>query len=360
VLFREEGRCLAYEVGAGTEIELGGMLSDLAANAPGRLAALDPGNLKLVELARALLAGPRLPRLQELLAPQGFGKLFVELTGRCNERCLHCYASSSPEVQAELDLDTILRVIQEAKRIGFRVIQFTGGDPLISKHVRDATARAATLGFEQIEVYTNGLAFSTELARHFKAHGVSMALSVYSHRPEVHDAVTGTYESHRRTLRAIELAVGHSIPLRVSVIVRDENQHDTDLVRKMVMELGVPAHHVGADRERPVGRGKWQDDAALPDEELFSAHAPGEVADPGGKLAVTYDGHVVPCVFDRSTLLGNVRESSLEQILSQPIRIRELPHRTLALFPQVGEPLACTDCQERRNILSRVDWTSNA
>lgn len=357
ILVRESGGSRAFQVGDGTEIELVGELDRCAWSAPEGLRRFQALHPKLGELADVLDAGELEPTLSRLLAPRGFEKLFVELTGRCNERCLHCYASSSPEVDAELEREVIERVVRQAKALGFRVIQFTGGDPLISKHLRVAVDTARALEFEEIEVYTNGLAFTREMAEHFRARRVSMAFSVYSHDAAVHDAVTGTHDSHVRTLRAIRFAVEAHLTLRVSVILRDENRDDTEKVRNLLFEIGVTPEQVGVDRERPVGRGHWQEDAPIPEGEMGLTHAIGS-QEPGAKLAINYHGEVVPCVFDRQTVLGRIREQSLEQILAQRVSGREVPRRTLALFPEQGEPLACFDCRERRSVLSRFTWGS--
>ena len=90
----------------------------------------------------------------------GFDTLFVELLGRCNERCVHCYADSAPTVEASLDRTVVMSVIDQAVEAGFRRIQFTGGDPLLCEFLPEAVARARAVGLRSIEIYTNGLALN--------------------------------------------------------------------------------------------------------------------------------------------------------------------------------------------------------
>lgn len=369
-LWNGSEEAVAFHVERGARIALTGFLrhgvalfhTEGAQRLAGTARALGASAPDLLDLSEALGRRIQEPCLKDVLAPLGFARLFIELTGRCNERCLHCYASSGPEVESELSLDEVLGALNDAKELGFRAVQFTGGDPLISKHLRSSVGRARELGFESIEVYTNGIALTPELADFLASQGVRMAVSVYSHRPEIHDAVTQTHDSHTRTLRAIRLAVERSIPIRVSVILRDENQADTEAVRRMVLELGVPADQVACDRERPVGRGSWKESAPIPESEEQLVHASplgkgGEGSEmPRGqaKLAINYEGDVVPCIFDRRTRLGSIRERSLSDILSQPVRAAE--SKVVRLLVASGEPLACFDCSERKALLEYISW----
>src|SRR5262249_28098931 len=63
-----------------------------------RLLALARLDAQTGALLEALGAGPphALTRA-DVLRGTGFSLLFIELTGRCNERCAHCYADAAPE-----------------------------------------------------------------------------------------------------------------------------------------------------------------------------------------------------------------------------------------------------------------------
>ncbi|MDQ6974724.1 MAG: hypothetical protein Q9M10_07540, partial [Mariprofundaceae bacterium] len=66
---------------------------------------------------------------KQLLLGESLGMLFVELTSKCNERCLHCYAESTPERQDFLNFDEVHITLQQARQLGRPFVQFTGGDP---------------------------------------------------------------------------------------------------------------------------------------------------------------------------------------------------------------------------------------
>jgi MoaA/NifB/PqqE/SkfB family radical SAM enzyme len=264
----------------------------------------------------------------------GFDTLFLELIGTCNERCVHCYAESSPQVRAALDRETCEAVIDDALAAGFRRIQLTGGDPLLCKFLPDLVARAAP--FAVREIYTNGLLLDDRLLDRLAPHAPSFAVSYYSHDPAVHDAITRTPGSQRRTRAAIERAIVRGLTVRVGLIVLTENVHTVDETYADLQRLGVSMISVGAGRA--AGRGSafaWQ-----PRAEHASATAGHRDADSEseGKLAVTYDGHVVPCIFNRSRVLGTVGADR---------RLRDVLQTLAATAaPAAGEErLSCGSCR---------------
>lgn len=324
----------AFDLSVGSEVVFEGALAEhpeLAARAAG-----------LPRLERALSEPEEPATLRRLLAPEGFGLLFLELTGRCNENCVHCYASSGPEVSASLDRELVFTVLRDAATLGFRSVQLTGGDPLISPVFLEAAQLTSALGL-RLEVYTNGLALREEMVRTLARQHARLAFSVYSADPAAHDAVTQTPGSHARTLRAIALAQEHGLDLRVGVVLSEANAEGLDDTVSFLVAQGIDESKIATTRERSVGRGEHRNQQ----ERLERGRAHATEPDRLGKLCVSYEGKVLPCIFDRKTVLGDVRERSLGEILDQEVGSLRFPRH---LRP-VSEELSCQDCQFRRRLL---------
>jgi MoaA/NifB/PqqE/SkfB family radical SAM enzyme len=235
----------------------------------------------------------------DALRLDGFDTLFVEVVGICNERCQHCYAESGPTVESALDRATCEAIIDDAAQLGFRRIQFTGGDPLLCSFLPELVARAQA--FEVREIYTNGLALTDELLDKLAPHRPSFAFSYYSHDPQIHDAITRTPGSHRRTRAAISRVVARGLPCRAAMVVFNDNVDGVDATVADLKSLGVGLVSTGASKT--AGRGSafaWQPRAAG-----TAGHRAAD-ARSEGKLCVTYDGNVVPCIFNRGRVLGSV------------------------------------------------------
>lgn len=317
-----------------------------AAPSPG-LARLATAHAVLGELTE-WLATPSLPLTRvDAVRLDGFDTLFVELVGRCNERCVHCYADSAPTVDAALDRATVVSAIDQAAQLGFRRVQFTGGDPLLCEFLPDAVAHARARGIAHVEIYSNGIALHDELLGQLAPHRPAFAFSMYSIDPDEHDRITRTPGSQRRTLAAIDRVVARGLDLRVSIIVVDQQTPIQDLIDQL-RARGVK--QVDWTRAVAVGRGEAVAEASraavvAPPDAAASSHAGPIGVARSGKLCITYTGDIVPCIFQRTAVLGNVRNGSLLDVIGRTPPIATRPRPAL---PMAGEPyyrLQCASCR---------------
>ncbi|MBI2876257.1 MAG: PqqD family peptide modification chaperone [Candidatus Tectomicrobia bacterium] len=251
--------------------------------------------------------------------------LWLELTSRCNLQCLHCYGSSGPSVQTrELATADWKRVIREAASLGCQALQFTGGEPLLHPEIRDLIGYAREQGYRFLEVFTNATLLGPREIAFFAEHRVHLAVSFYSHRAAVHDRITQVRGSFRATTAHLKALVREEIPFRVAVIAMRENQAEVEETLRFLQGLGIEEDQIGTDEVRPTGRGRASQQA--PDPPLtFGPPAGGDwrgCPDPcegnrcwPGKLCVTSAGRVIPCIFARDLLVGDLRRSSLGAIL---------------------------------------------
>lgn len=343
---RTARQTLAQDLTTRQQVELTGELHETLHQGGDLLRKLSSVDRTLLDLASALEQPPRPLTFDALLRGSGWRILFIELTGRCNENCLHCYAQSSPDVTTQLDWETVERVLEDAKTLGFSRVQFTGGDPLISPHIERAVERASELDFPTIEVYTNALALHEPLLELFARKNVSIAVSLYSHRSDIHDSITRTPGSHERTSRAIRAALARGIPVRIGGVQGVAEGQDEMALRAYIAELGVEEGRITVDRQRPVGRGTWREETKLESTGLSRTHQTEDDRD-GGKLCVTYRGDVVPCIFDRSSVIGNLSAAPLSEVLAREIKGRA----AASPLRVVGQPLACVECRFRNQLL---------
>jgi MoaA/NifB/PqqE/SkfB family radical SAM enzyme len=363
ILWRSEGFLEAIKLSSGDQIRIEGTpdndapLSELHASVWDSLAQFEP---LLGQLREQLQEAALQPLTREtVLRGSGWRQLFVELTAKCNEQCVHCYAESSPVRAEALTWPEISRVLEDAKALDFALVQLTGGDPLISAHCVRAVEFANEIGIPRVEIYTNGLALRGDTYDRLRALAPSFAFSFYSYNPETHDAITRTPGSHGRTVRAIRRAVDDGLKVRVGVISMVENQHDASETRQYLQGLGVPDDSIRFDQMRDVGRGNPS--AVETNAQPVGVQTGGvESARPrnfGGSAAVSYDGQVYPCIFSRHLPLGSIYETSLEAILTSAEPITPPRKSLLQARERWGEKLSCWECQARSVLL---DGSCNA
>lgn len=75
---------------------------------------------------------------------------------KCNSRCRHCLANAGPDRTEELDVDTILRILDEAKKIEeIENVCFSGGEPFLYKDIHKIVEKAGGLFPLGVFMYTN-------------------------------------------------------------------------------------------------------------------------------------------------------------------------------------------------------------
>lgn len=255
-----------------------------------------------------------------------------------------------------LEIELVESVVADAARLGYRRIQLTGGDPLISPTFLRAARAVHAAGVPILEVYTNGLGLRDELLDELVTLEAALAFSFYSSEPAIHDAITRTPGSSERTLRAIDRTVERGLPVRASIVVTASNAATVASTVEALEAHGVPEGAIAVIGEHSVGRGRYAEPtepSSASERSAARAHAT-TAGDFAGKLAVASDGSVLPCIFARDLPLGNVRSASLHDIVTAKVPIAIDVERWLASNEALAPSLSCADCRLVRGALGRA------
>ena len=112
----------------------------------------------------------------------------LDLTYRCNERCIHCYLDHDDH--GEMTTAEIKDLLDQLAEAGVFFLTISGGEILMRKDFFEILeyARARTFC---VKLKTNAVLIREQEAQRIRSLGVeSVQISIYSHRPEVHDAIT--------------------------------------------------------------------------------------------------------------------------------------------------------------------------
>jgi len=160
-----------------------------------------------------------------------------DLTYRCNERCEHCYLDHDDH--GEMTTDEIRSVLRQLADAGVFFLTLSGGEALMRRDCFEIIEYARSLSFN-VKLKTNAMLIREKQARRLRALGVEQVqISVYSHRPEVHDAVTKVRGSFKRTLAAIRLLRSYGLRVTMANVLMRGNHGDSEGVRALALELGA-------------------------------------------------------------------------------------------------------------------------
>jgi AdoMet-dependent heme synthase len=204
-----------------------------------------------------------------------------EMTTACNLRCIHCHASGGKRAPDELTTAEGKRLLDQLAEVrAFRMMAFTGGEPLVRPDLYELLAYAQALGFTNT-IATNATLIDDEVARRLRRCGVVIAaVSVDGFDAETHDYVRGqpgAFDAALEGMRALRRA---GILLHVNITAMEYNLDQMSPLMQLVDSLG--AGILLMYQLVPVGRGREVGSAALDlgaNERLirFMAHAQRDV-----------------------------------------------------------------------------------
>jgi radical SAM protein with 4Fe4S-binding SPASM domain len=173
-------------------------------------------------------------RALELGVPFG---VHLDVTYRCNERCVHCYLEHDDH--GEMTTAEIKDVLEQLALAGTFFLTLSGGEVLMRRDFFEILTHARRLLFN-VRIKTNGVMIREPEARRLRALGVEdIQISIYSHRREVHDAITKLPGSLKRSVEAIRFLKAQGLKVTIANVLMTANLGDHAGVQTLARELGV-------------------------------------------------------------------------------------------------------------------------
>ncbi len=194
-------------------------------------------------------------------------------TNACNLKCEHCYQDAGGEEEGELSTAEGKTLIDQIARAGFKIMIFSGGEPLLRPDIYDLVAYARQAGLRPV-FGTNGTLITADVAQRLKQAGAcAMGISIDSLDAHKHNHFRGLENAHELTLEGIANCKAAGLPFQIHTTVLNWNRDEITKITDFSQEIGAIAHYVFF--LIPVGRGKLiQEHAALEagqNEELLRA-----------------------------------------------------------------------------------------
>ena len=166
--------------------------------------------------------------------------VIVNITKRCNLRCVHCYAGSdgSPG-EGELSTGEWMRVLEDLADFGCPVVLFSGGEPLLQPDIVELAGRAVELGMRAV-ISTNGTLITPGKAEELASVGLSyVGISLDGDR-EVHDSFRGVDGAFERTMEGIANARNAGIKTGLRFTISKRNAGEIPAVFDIMERENIP------------------------------------------------------------------------------------------------------------------------
>lgn len=281
--------------------------------------------------------------IQEMQRRNQIYSVTFEMTYKCNERCIHCYANypTGSDTDRVISPGEYKKILDELYDMNCMHIAFTGGDPFVYDGFFDVFSYARKKGFV-CDIYTNG----QYLADHQDVMNQIISLrprafyiSLYGSNASVHDSITSVPGSFDKTINTIYLLKKKNISVVLNIMILSNNCRNAreivELAKSLNVEfrVGMSLIYKNDGDSSPMDyfiRDKEEIKRVLQivRENFYSMDVPADSIKEGESicgagstaLSIAPDGNVYPCI-SLKVCLGNIFESSISDIWKSKTRI---------------------------------------
>ncbi len=164
-------------------------------------------------------------------------------TNACNMYCAHCYRDAGCKAEEELSTEEAKRLLEQIARAGFKIMIFSGGEPLTRPDILELVRHAASLHL--IPVFgTNGTLITEQTARDLKEAGAKgMGISLDSLDREKHDRFRSFPGAWEGAVRGMQNCRKAGLPFQIHTTVMEWNRGELEAMTDFAVEMGAKAHH---------------------------------------------------------------------------------------------------------------------
>ncbi len=291
----------------------------------------------------------------------------IDVTYRCNERCEHCYLEHDGE--NELTTAEIRNYLSQFADAGVFFLTISGGEPLLRRDCFEIIEMAREMKFN-VKLKTNAVLIREKEARRLREAAVEQVqVSIYSHKPEVHDGITKLPGSLAKSLKAIALMRAAGLKVTLANVLMRSNAGDYAGVQALAAKTGAQytldptitpminggASILGLRLPSEELRGVFNDERLVGNVGEFCA-PPGPVDEEilegipcsAGHTScyVSPWGDVYPCVQFPLTC-GSLREKTFSEIWFNSVQIKEvraIRAKHLSTCSSCSHVGSCTRC----------------
>ena len=168
-------------------------------------------------------------------------RMDLALTFRCQNDCVHCYAGG-PHETPELTTAQWKSVIDKLSDIGVFIVTFTGGEPTLREDLPALIHYAQDKGIVT-GLISNGRRLKDEtFVETLEKSGLDfIQVTLESHKPEVHDSITGDKGSWIETVTGIRNAAQSQMYVSTNTTLNKQNEADFLKTIDFIQSLDVDA-----------------------------------------------------------------------------------------------------------------------
>lgn len=300
--------------------------------------------------------------------------LHVEITSKCNERCVHCYIPHESKFR-DIDPQLFYTILEQSKNINLLHLTLSGGEPMLHKNFCDFLARCREYDLA-VSVLSNLTLLNDEIIRVMKSNPLlGVQVSLYSMDPIVHDEITQMKGSFEKTKHAILKLVENDIPLQISCPILKQNKNSYEKViewaKKNKIHIGSDfaiigrynhttqnlKHRLSINEIKEAIHNIVLNDTSYIEQIKSDAEKKKNISPDDNVCSVCHssmciaeNGNVYPCAGWQDYILGNVNDKTIIEIWEHSEKVeylRNIRNKDFPVCMQCEDKQFCTICMVR-------------
>lgn len=164
-------------------------------------------------------------------------------TNQCNLYCDHCYRDAGIKNQDELSTAEGKKLLDEIAQAGFKIMIFSGGEPLMREDICELVSYASSLGLRPV-LGTNGTLLDLKTVERLKKAGVlAVGISLDSMTKDHHDQLRRYPGAWEQAVRGMRVCCEVGLPFQVNTTIFNWNYKEVLRITDMAVKMGAIAHH---------------------------------------------------------------------------------------------------------------------
>ncbi|WP_070000611.1 putative heme d1 biosynthesis radical SAM protein NirJ2 [Cellulosilyticum sp. I15G10I2] len=165
-------------------------------------------------------------------------------TNKCNMSCKHCYRDAKEAHPEELNTDEAKMLIEEIAKAGFKIMIFSGGEPLLRPDIFELIQHAVKFKLRPV-LGSNGTLISKEIAYKLKSSGaMGIGISLDSMNPIKHNDFRGLQYAWEWAVRGMEYCKQAGLGFQIHTTVMEWNYKEVLEITDFAVKMGAVAHHI--------------------------------------------------------------------------------------------------------------------
>ena len=163
--------------------------------------------------------------------------MYVRVSENCNSNCFMCHFAGTNNAVNITD-EQFNKLLNHMKKNNYKMIRFTGGEPLLHKNLIKFIEEAKKIGVKT-SIITNGFLLPIFAERLIKSGLDECIISLDGSNSELHDSLRNFNGCFDNIIKGVKLLKQANIILRVNTVVSGKNIHDLVNLYDLLLKLNI-------------------------------------------------------------------------------------------------------------------------